>query len=203
MGEWVWPETAWKPQTQLTWACVLWTLHDDGPFTNKSGSALRLLFEALQRHRHPALRWTLEGLRQQVRTIEKKAPGLIDRRGNTSSTHYLGLVPGVALPPNPYVLIDDSGAPPGERVELVASTNGFSAADALTAVASFVDSAMAMAGVTHHEVDADERLAEALAENRRLRDALDAQVAQTQDKMRELDVMRRALARRSTEGTPR
>jgi hypothetical protein len=63
-------------------------------------------------------------------------------------------------------------------------------------VASFVDSALAMAGVTHHEADGDERLVEALAENRRLAELVEAQTHQLIDERRKADVLRRALARR-------
>jgi hypothetical protein len=197
--EWVWPGRVWKADSRLRWACVIWTLHDEGPFTNKSGQAITKLLRALQRRSsHPPVDWTIVALRQQIPRMIEQAPLLLDRRGNASSTHYLALGRINAMPPNPY--IDDSGAPPGERVELVpAEGNGqgaMSAADALAATASFLESAMALAGVTHVEADADSRLADALEENRRLHEQADTLAAQLLDQRRKNEVLERALARR-------
>lgn len=206
---WTWPPGVEQHRTKVKWTCVLWTLHDHGPFTNDEGRALADLLAVVgRRTSRPAVNppWNTQNLRDLLHRIEHQAPGLIDRRGGERATDYLGLMPGVELPPSPYaheltiVGVDD---PPAETVELVPavepSGNGqgaMSAADALAATASFLDSAMAMAGVTHHEADADERLAEALDEMRRLREANDALGAQLLDARRENDVLQRALARR-------
>jgi hypothetical protein len=196
--EFEWPDYL-PARSRDAWACVLWTLHDEGPITDHSGSATKRLAEALERRNGPYRAMEREpGLSDLLRTMRKRAPHLIERSGNDTQTHSWALRPAVTLPPNPYVAAPP--APP-ERVEAVeltpASPNGqVAAADALAAVASFVDSALAMAGVTHHEYDADERLAEALAENRRLHELVDAQETQLMERRKENEVLRRALARR-------
>lgn len=196
--EFEWP--AYLPaRSRDAWTCVLWTLHDEGPIADPDGSATTRLAEALARRSGP-YRATGDQpkLPDLLRSMRKLAPHLLARSGNKTQTHAWLLQPGVTLPPNPYIAAPP--APP-ERVEAVeltpASPNGqVAAADALAAVASFVDSALAMAGVTHHEYDADERLAELLAENRRLHELVDAQEAQLMERRKENEVLRRALARR-------
>jgi hypothetical protein len=209
-GEWVWPERVQRRDSRLRWACVIWTLHDEGPFTSKSGCAVQDLFNALRRRdSDPPLIWTLDALRQQITRMIRQRPGLLDRRGNVSSTHYLGLAQLDAMPPNPYAHEAVVDAPPSERVEQVElseieprgepGSNGhgeMTPADALAAVASFVGSAMVMAGVDHHDTGADEQLAEALAENRRLAELVEGQARQIMEQRRQYDVLKRALARR-------
>jgi hypothetical protein len=220
-SEWRWPERVHRQDSRLRWACVIWTLHDEGPIVDKSGCAVAQLLDALRRRdSHPPVAWTIDALRQQITRMMKQAPLLLDRRGNISSTFHLGLGEFGGMPPNPYVDVDaaptkpalfDSPAPRGRpkrgpepKTEPEPSSNGhgeMTAADALAAVASFVGSAMVMAGVDHHEAGADEQLAEALAENRRLAELVEGQARQIMEQRRQYDVLKRALARRRKKGS--
>jgi hypothetical protein len=186
-----------RPNTLNKHACIVWTLHDDGPFESEAGQAPSLLKAALE-----ARKGIYRGGRGQsdlhylLRTLERF--GVVEREsGGSRSTTRLALVPGVPLPPSPYR--DKTRAlaavdPPTRPAPAMADT--LDAGHALAAVASFVESAMAMAGVTPHEADSDDRLADALAEARRLHGLVASQGEQLTALRKELEVARRALAHR-------
>jgi hypothetical protein len=203
-----------QDKTQKRVACILWTLYEHGPVEDITGAAPSALADLLRARKGPyAARGNEPPVHQMVFRIVELAPGLIVRDKNKSRTFRLALRPDIGpddLPPNPYA---DQPTPPSrpavvQREPLVAveatvvaepagPTAELAAVDALAAVASFVESALRMAGVTMHDITPDERLDEALAECRRLQESLDHQGEQLLTKMRENEVLRRALAKRN------
>lgn len=202
-------------------ACILWTLHDYGPIASESGAVPSELAKLLRQRKGPyQARNNEPPVSNIVSRIIQLYPDLIVREKNVSRTFRMELAPGIGpnqLPPDPYAgAIDaDRAVPPGvrpkrrpptakggETVVVEATTvpavaTEMAPSDALAAVASFVESAMRMSGVTAHDVTPDERLDEALAECKRLQEMLDTQGEQLLLKMRENEVLRRALAKRN------
>jgi hypothetical protein len=198
--DWQWFNALHRP-TQIRVACILWTLYEHGPVVDEAGNAPSKLGEVLRQRRGPYQATGAQPtVRQLLVSINRGCPDLIERDVNVSRTRRLALRPDAGpadLPPNPY---DEEGPAPRAPAAAEESASGtppaMSAPDALAAIASFVASAMRMAGVTDHDTTADERLEDAMAECRRLQDLLDAQGEQLLVKMREAEVLRRALAQR-------
>jgi hypothetical protein len=200
----VWPRRT-LPRTQLLIARVLWTLKDHGPVSYPVSNNLVKLLTA---EGWPAPE--VKVMSQHVRSLRDHYGATVDIRENGRGVHRMALRPGVALPPFPHGI--DERPEPGPKPKPVRARQeplpqppepeegpspAMSPGDALAAVASFVTEALALAGVSSHAADADERLAEAQEEVARLHSAMDAQAEQLVTKLRENEVLRRALARRN------
>jgi hypothetical protein len=182
-----------RPDTLDKLACIVWTLHDAGPFESSAGQAPRLLKEALA-----ARKGIYQGGRGQsdmhylLRVLERH--GVVEREGGPKTTRRLALVPGVALPPDPYR--DKSRAKKPARTSIEPEPEPeLSPADALAAVASFAADALRLAGVTGHGAEGGQ-LAEAHAEIARLHRQIDMAAEQLTDLRKEREMLRRALVQR-------
>lgn len=195
--DWQWFDSLHGP-TQTRVACILWTLYEHGPVVSGPGNAPSVLAELLRQRRGPyQARGDQPKVSQLITTITKACPELLIRDVKVSRTRRIALRPDIGpaeLPPNPYAELAAAAPRRDEPDEPEAQ---MSASDALAAVASFVANAMRMAGVSEHDVTPDERLDEALADCRRLQATLDNQGEQLLVKMRENEVLRRALAQRN------
>lgn len=190
---------------------MLWTLHEVGAVEELSGRAPAVLAGILAERDGPyAVRAGERTMTTVLSRIRTQYPHALVSDRNATRTFGLSCpLDAAELPqPNPYAAGTAEPkpkrgrprkAPPSEAVELVEldeAPQGVSAHDALLAVAGFVASAMKLAGIAE-DMDADERLTQALEDNRRLQELLDHQGAQLLTKMRENEVLQRALAGRN------
>lgn len=191
-------------------ACVLWTLHLDGPFESTSGNAIQALTDALVARDGPyAGRAGESSVHVIVKQLAVKGlyAGAVQREVRGRKCYKLSTPLGPdQLPDNPYA--KRRGRPPKPATEpsdrpakprKAAAVNGHDpqhavdARDALLVIGGLVDEVLGHR-MTAAQFATAERLAEALAEAERLRAENMKLETALLDRLKEIDTLRRALA---------
>jgi hypothetical protein len=212
---WQWPANM-GGESRVAVSCILWELYENGPAESMSGDAYRVLCDRLVARESPYtgrpgqrsishMVRRLAGWRSTWDYIERDARSTsvfalsckITRREELPHPYPFGPNPALdagpapslplKLPPATHTVM----AEPAEEVELLAD---LTPADALMAVRNLIDDALGPApGVMERLEAAVERIGE-----------LEAEVAGLEDKLmgrvREVEVLRRALAKRRAGG---
>lgn len=175
-------------------ACTLWTLYFDGPFESPSGTAMDMLRKALKK-RGGQYCGERPRIYDVVKRLEITYPGAIERTKEASKCYRIATsLRPAELPPNPYELTARLTAPAKGDAPAVALER-LDPHAALEAIGAICDEVLGH-GLSPAAFATAERLADAIAENERIRADHDQTQAALLRALRENQTLRHALARR-------